>query len=110
MTGSEQPRSNARFVSSATSDGTFSVVSSNFAVRVRDLSVGGAQIEHTNALRAATRGVLTVGRLDTPAIVVWTRMSTPGVYRSGLRLEETTDVVAAEIRDMLLDGIIHATD
>lgn len=106
----DQPRSNTRFVSQDRIDGTFSVGSTNFSVVVRDLSVTGAQIEHANALRTSTRGILAVGKLDTPAVIVWTRMSTPGVYRSGLRLEERTDIVAAEIGDMIAEGIIHATD
>ena len=110
MAGSDEVRGNTRFVSQKRIDGTFSVGSSNFAVRVRDLSVSGAQIEHTNTLRPSMRGVLTMGRLDAPAVVVWTRMSAPGLYRSGLRLEETKDIVAAEIRDMIADGVIHTTD
>lgn len=103
----DHDRSTARFISSDRMEGTFVAGSSVFAVTVRDLSVTGAQIEHANPIRPAAKGRLVVGRLNAPAVIVWTRMSVPGVYRSGLRLEEQLDVVAAELRDLLAGGAIR---
>ena len=107
MSGLDQARSTARFVSDDPVAGVFSVGTSSFNVTVRDVSVNGAQIEHTQPIRPAVQGRLTIGELNAPAVVIWTRMSVPGVYRSGLRLEEELHVVAGAIREMLGRGIIR---
>jgi len=95
MSGLDHDRSTARFISDERIDGTFSIGASSVTITIRDLSVTGAQIEHMSPLRPAVKGRLTVGGLNAPAVVIWTRMSVPGLYRSGLRLEERLDVVAA---------------
>jgi len=107
MSGLDHDRSTARFISDERIDGTFSIGASSVSITIRDLSVTGAQIEHMSPLRPAVKGRLTVGGLNAPAVVIWTRMSVPGLYRSGLRLEERLDVVAAELRDMLAEGVIR---
>lgn len=107
MSGLDQPRNTGRFVSDRPVPGSFSSGASGCEVFVCDLSVNGAQIEHAQALRPAMRGRLTVGILDAAAVVIWTRMTVPGRYRSGLRLEERLDVVATAIRDLLARGVIH---
>ena len=107
MSGIDQARSTARFISGDRIDGTFAAGGNSFAVTVRDVSVNGAQIEHPNPLRPMLQGKLSAGKLNVRATVVWTRMSVPGVYRSGLRLDEALDVVAAGIRQMLADGVIR---
>ena len=107
MSGIDQDRSTARFLTDERIEGTFSASGTTLPVIVRDLSVTGAQIEHASPLRPALRGRLCAGKLDAAATVIWTRMSVPGVYRSGLHLDEKLDVVAAQIRGMLADGSIH---
>lgn len=105
----EKGRSASRYVSERPLEAKFSAGMTSFPVVVRDLSVSGAQIEHANELRPSTRGLLSVGKITAPAVVIWTRMAVPGVYRSGVRLDARTDV-ASEIRDLLADGTIHAAE
>lgn len=107
MAGIDKTRSTARFISDDPIDGSFTVGPTSWPVVVRDLSVIGAQIEHEMPLRPAMQGRLTVATLSARSVVIWTRMSGPGVYRSGLRLEERLDVVAAEIRGMLAEGVVR---
>ncbi len=107
MSGIDQDRSTARFPTDERIEGTLTAGGMALSVTVRDLSVTGAQIEHATPLRPSLRGRLSAGKVDAPAVVIWTRMSEPGVYRSGLRLEEKLDVIAAQIRAMLADGSIH---
>lgn len=76
-------------------------------VNVRDLSVTGAQIEHAQPIRPKTQGSLKVEQLDAKAVVVWCRLAAPGVYRSGLRIHEQLDLVAAAIRDLLGRGLVR---
>lgn len=107
MSGLDQARSTARFVSEDRVPGVFSAGSNSFDVTIRDVSVNGAQIEHTQTVRPGVQGRLIVGELNAQAVVIWTRMSVPGVYRSGLRLEEELHVIAGAIRDMLGRGVIR---
>ena len=110
MAGIDQARSTARFSSEDRIEGTFCVGQSVFDIVLRDLSVTGAQIEHASPFRPSMQGRLVVGKLNAPAVVIWTRMSIPGLYRTGLRLEEKLDVVAAEIREMLADGHVRKNE
>lgn len=84
--------------------------SSTHDVTLCDVSVIGAQIDHSEPLRPAMRGRLCVSVLSAEAVVIWTRMAVPGRYRSGLRLEEAREVVAAAIRDMLQGGLIRKVE
>jgi hypothetical protein len=107
MPGLDQPRSTARFNPEGPFAATFIVNGISVQVNVRDLSVTGAQIEHPNALRPGTRGALVVESLNAKTTVVWSRLSAPGVYRSGLRIHEQLDIVAATIRDLLGRGLVR---
>lgn len=88
-------------------DATFSAVTTTIDVTLRDLSVIGAQIEHSQPLRPAMQGRLIIGEFEAPASVVWTRLAGPGQYRSGLRIEAPLEVVAAAIRDLLARGVVR---
>lgn len=107
MSGLDQSRSTARFVSDEPVPGTFSTVAMTLAVTVRDVSVNGAQIEHAQPVRPAMQGRLKLGDLIAPATVIWTRLTGPGRYRSGLRIDEKLDVVAAAIRGLLARGVVR---
>lgn len=107
MSGLDQARSTARFVSEDPVPGTFATGMATLTVIVRDVSVNGAQIEHSQAVRPAMQGRLSIGGLIAPATVIWTRLTGPGRYRSGLRIEERLDVVAAAIRELLARGVIR---
>lgn len=107
MSGLDRARKTVRFVSADPVPGTFSTASATCAVAVRDLSVEGAQIEHSQPLRPSMQGRLVIADLDAAAVVIWTRMSDPGRYRSGLRLEEHLETVAAAIRDLLARGAVR---
>jgi hypothetical protein len=107
MPGLDQPRSTARFNPEAPFPATFIINGTSGQVNVRDLSVTGAQIEHSTPLRPGTRGTLVVESLNAKATVVWSRLAVPGVYRSGLRIHEQLDVVAATIRDLLGRGVVR---
>lgn len=76
-------------------------------VAVRDVSVNGAQIEHVPSVRPAMRGRLGIGDVTFDATVVWTRLIGPGRYRTGVRIDERLDIVAAAIRDLLARGVIR---
>ena len=75
-------------------------------VSIRDLSVTGAQIEHAQLIRPATRGTLNIELTDVKADVVWTRLAAPGTYWSGLRIQGQIEIVAATIRDLLGRGVV----
>lgn len=107
MSGLDRARRTVRFVSGDAVPGTFSTASATCAVTVRDLSVDGAQIEHSQPLRPAMQGRLATGDLDAAAVVIWTRMSDPGRYRSGLQLEARLETVAAVIRGLLARGAVR---
>lgn len=76
-------------------------------VDVRDVSVNGAQIEHVQPVRPAMRGRLGIGEVTFDATIIWTRLTGPGRYRTGLRIDERLDIVAAAIRDLLARGVIR---
>lgn len=107
MSGLDQARSTARFISNDPVAATFSVASSTHSVVVRDVSVIGAQIEHSQPLRPSQQGRLVIGDLDARATVVWTRLTVPGRYRSGLKIDAPLEVVAAAIREMLAKGVVR---
>ena len=52
-------------------------------------------------------GRLMLGDLTANATVMWTRLTGPGRYRSGLRIEERLDIVAAAIRELLARGVVR---
>ena len=107
MSGLDQARSTARFVSQDPVPATFFTVTGAIAVEVRDVSVNGAQIEHAQPVRPAMQGRLVLGNLTANATVIWTRLMGPGRYRSGLRIEQSLDIVAAAIRDLLARGVVR---
>ena len=107
MSGLDQARTTARFISTDPVAATFNVASTTLNVSVRDVSVIGAQIEHSQPIRPAATGKLTIGDLDVQASVVWTRLTEPGRYRSGLKIDAPLEVVAAAIRDMLANGVVR---
>jgi hypothetical protein len=107
MSGLDQARSTARFVSRDPVPATFFTGTATIAVGVRDVSVTGAQIEHTQPVRPAMLGRLALGDMTANATVMWTRLTEPGRYRSGLRIEERLDIVAAAIRELLARGIVR---
>jgi uncharacterized protein YbjT (DUF2867 family) len=106
MSGLDQARTTARFVSKDPVDATFTAATT-MPVMLRDVSVIGAQIEHAHPVRPAMQGRLSIGDLEAPATVVWTRLTGPGQYRSGLRIEAPLEVVAAAIRDLLARGVVR---
>ena len=110
MSNPNQVRSAARFVSDDTVPGLFSTGSITQPVTLRDVSVNGAQIEHSQPVRPAMQGRITIGTLTASAVVIWTRLTSPGHYRSGLRIEESLDVVAAAIRELLARGAVHKVE
>ena len=110
MSGIDQARSTARFISTDPVAGTFFTGALTLTVNIRDVSVIGAQIEHSQPLRPALQGQLTIGDLETLATVVWTRLTGPGQYRSGLRIEAPLEEIAAAIRDMLARGVVRKDD
>jgi hypothetical protein len=107
MSGLDQARSTARFVSQDSVPATFFTVTGAISVEVRDVSVNGAQIEHGQTVRPAMQGRLVLGNLTANATVIWTRLMVPGRYRSGLRIEQSLDIVAAAIRDLLARGVVR---
>ncbi len=107
MSGLDQARSTARFVSQDPVPGTFFTGVATISVAVRDVSVNGAQIEHAQPVRPAMQGRLTIGDLSASTTVMWTRLTGPGRYRSGLRIEERLDIVAAAIRELLARGVVR---
>lgn len=107
MSSLDQARTTARFISTEPVQATFSAPSATIDVKVRDVSVIGAQIEHTTPIRPAMQGRLRIGKVDAQATVVWTRLTEPGRYRSGLRIEAPLDVIAAAIREMLANGVVR---
>ena len=107
MSGLDQARSTARFVSQDPVPATFFTVTGAISVEVRDVSVNGAQIEHAQPVRPAMQGRLVLGNLTANATVIWTRLMVPGRYRSGLRIEQSLDIVAAAIRDLLARGVVR---
>ncbi|HEX9161411.1 MAG TPA: hypothetical protein VF980_06850 [Thermoanaerobaculia bacterium] len=110
MSNPNQARSAARFVSDETVPGIFAAGSLSQAVTLRDVSVNGAQIEHSQPVRPAMQGRITIGDLTAAAVVIWTRLTSPGHYRSGLRIEESLDVVAAAIRELLARGAVRKVE
>ena len=107
MSGLDQDRSTARFVSTDPVPATFSTPGTTLPVSLRDVSVIGAQIEHVQPVRPALQGRLLIGELDAMATVVWTRLTGPGRYRSGLRIDAPLEVIAAAIREMLSRGVVR---
>lgn len=102
----DQPRSTPRFHPDIPLPATFTINGAPGPVGLRDLSVIGAQIEHTQPIRPATAGTLRVESFSVRATVVWSRLAAPGVYHSGLRIHDELDLVAAKIRDLLGRGIV----
>jgi hypothetical protein len=103
----DQDRSTPRFISEDPVPGSFFTGASTIAIAVRDVSVNGAQIEHLHPVRPAMHGRLGIGDHAFDATVIWTRLTGPGRYRTGLRIEERLDIVAAAIRDLLARGVVH---
>ena len=111
MPGIGQDRSTARFAPERPFPATFNASGITIPVGIRDLSVNGAQIEHAQPIRPATQGRLSIVSIDdvdlnVPAIVIWSRLEALGRYRSGLRIDEQLDVVAAAIRELLRRGLV----
>jgi hypothetical protein len=108
----DQPRSTPRFHPDTPLPATFTINGAPGPVGLRDLSVTGAQIEHTVPIRPATAGTLKIESFSARATVIWSRLAAPGIYRSGLRIHEDLDLVAAKIRELLGRGIVkkHAGD
>jgi hypothetical protein len=106
MSGLNQPRSTPRFLPDTPFAAMFTVNGQNLPVGIRDLSVTGAQIEHSQPLRPAAQGTLVIGDLQVPAAVIWTRLVASGAYWSGVRIDAGLDVIAATIRDLLNRGIV----
>jgi PilZ domain len=107
MSNLDQPRSTARFVSDDVVAATFLAGASTMPVMLRDVSVNGAQIEHAQPIHPAQQGRLLLGTLTANATVIWTRLTAPGRYRSGLRIDERLEIVAAAIRELLARGVIR---
>jgi len=110
MPTSDQPRSTPRFHPATPFAASFTINSGPADVNIRDLSVTGAQIEHALPIKPASRGTLRIGSLNARATVIWSRLAAPGLYRSGLRIHEELDVVAAMIRDLLGRGVVRKQD
>lgn len=107
VTGIDQDRSTPRFVSEDAVEGSFFTGTNSMMIVVRDVSVNGAQIEHVQPVRPAMRGRLGIGDVTFDATVIWTRLTVPGRYRTGLRIEERLDIVAAAVRDLLARGVVR---
>lgn len=108
MPGLGQDRSTARFAPERPFPATFNASGITIPVGIRDLSVNGAQIEHAQSIRPATQGRLSIDsvELNVPAIVIWSRLAAVDRYRSGLRIDDQLDVVAAAIRELLRRGLV----
>ncbi|HXV16514.1 MAG TPA: hypothetical protein VD758_07020 [Gemmatimonadaceae bacterium] len=107
MSSLDQARSTVRFVSEDAVAATFAAGAVTMPVKLRDVSVNGAQIEHTQPIRPSLQGRLILGDLTADATVIWTRLTAPGRYRSGLRIDERLEIVAAAIRELLARGVIR---
>ena len=77
MSGLDQARSTARFVSTDPVPATFAPSGNTLHVTLRDVSVLGAQIEHATAIRPNAQGRFKIGEFEAQAIVVWTRLIGP---------------------------------
>jgi PilZ domain-containing protein len=79
-------------------------------VTLVDLAEQGAQIEHPQPLRLATKGRLWFKRGDVSvslhAFVVWSRLSGKMGYRSGLRIDEGAEDFGQAIRKLATHGVI----
>src|SRR5436309_14285852 len=82
-----------------------------------DLAEVGAQVEHAQPLRLATKGRFWFKRgevaVSLHAFVVWSRLSkTPNdqgkrVYRSGLRFDEGTDEIGSAMQMLAEQNVIE---
>ena len=106
MAGLDQPRSTPRFLPDVPFPATFTVAGALTPVSIRDLSVTGAQIELGHSIRPGTKGLLNIELVEVQAVVIWSQLAAPGVYRSGLGIHGQIDVVAATIRDLLGRGLV----
>jgi len=85
-------------------------------ITILDIAEQGAQIEHAQPLRLASRGRLWFKRGDVSAsvqaMVIWSRLSEkPNVegkllYRSGLRVEDSQETFAPAIQALADHGVI----
>jgi PilZ domain len=105
-----------RFVATSPLTGSFGTAS----IAIIDIGETGAQVEHPQPLRLATKGRLSFrGGADTFAsygVVVWSHLSkTPNekgklLYRSGVRFEDDSIDFAKLIDALLAHGIIKPDD
>jgi len=109
----EDLRGRDRFLVTERLTGSFGVAE----VALIDMAEEGAQIEHAQPLRLATKGRFWFKRDDISvslhAFVVWSRLSkTPNhqgkyLYRSGLRFDEGSGGFADALRTLLARGLIE---
>ena len=113
MTDIPELRSYERYVAPEKWAGSFGATE----VAIVDLGEQGAQIEHAQPLRVATKARLWFKRgnvsVAVQALVVWSRLSKQPsaqgklLYRSGLRIEEGAAAFSAAMQELIEAGAIH---